>query len=360
MMMRVGDRVEVFKVYKALRLPAHYEELSMIFVVESDTTSLVPYISPIDPLKRALIGDEEDSEDKMMGEIEKVLDMSCSFVYGFGRFMELDRPVTLTHPKPSIEEAPKLELKPLPAHLCYAYLGNSETLPVIISSSVTNVQEEKLLRVLREHKKAIRWTISDIKGISPSFWMHKIFLEDGHRPSVEQQRRLNPIMKEVVKKEIIKWLDAEWRVCIDYRRLNKATRKDHFPYLFIDQMLDRLAGHEYYCFLDGYSEYNQIVICLEDQEKTTFTCLYVTFAFKRIPFSLCNALATFQVDKANVEAVEKLPPPISVNGVRSFLGHAGFYRRLIKDFSKLATPLCKLVEKDVTFNFDEAYLKAFE
>uniref|UniRef100_A0A1S4CT84 RNA-directed DNA polymerase n=1 Tax=Nicotiana tabacum TaxID=4097 RepID=A0A1S4CT84_TOBAC len=153
-------------------------------------------------------------------------------------FEELGRPVTLTLPKPSIEEAPNIELKPLPVHLCYAYLGNSETLPVIISSSLTNVQEEKFLRVLRKHKKAIGWTIADIKGIGPSFCMHKIFLEDGHCPIVEKHRRLNPIMKEVMKKEI--------------------------------------------------------AICLEDQKKTTFTCPYGTFAFKQMPFGLCNAPATFQ------------------------------------------------------------------
>ena len=85
-----------------------------------------------------------------------------------------------------------------------------------------------------------------------------------------------------------------WRVCIDYRKLNKATRKDHFPLPFIDQMLDKLAGHQYYCFLDGYSGYNQIVIDLEDQEKITFTCPYGTYAFCRMRFSLCNVPAIFQ------------------------------------------------------------------
>ncbi|XP_075097929.1 uncharacterized protein LOC142175246 [Nicotiana tabacum] len=84
-------------------LPAHYEELSMISVVKSDATSLVPYMTPIDPLERALIGDEEDNEDEMMGEFEQVLDMSCSYVHGFGKFEKLDKPVTLTPPKPSIE-----------------------------------------------------------------------------------------------------------------------------------------------------------------------------------------------------------------------------------------------------------------
>lgn len=85
-----------------------------------------------------------------------------------------------------------------------------------------------------------------------------------------------------------------WRVCIDFRCLNKVTRKDHFPLPFIDQMLDRLVRKDYYCFLDGYSSYNQITIAPEDQEKTTFTCPYGTFAFRRMPFGLCNAPATFQ------------------------------------------------------------------
>ena len=142
-------------------------------------------------------------------------------------------------------------------------------------------------------------------------------------------------MKEVVSKEVLKWLDTGviylisdsawvsliqvvpkkggttvikiennillpsrtvtgWRICIDYQKLNKATRKDHFPLPFLDQMLDRLAGHEYYCFLDGYSGYNQIAIALEDLEKMTFTCPYGTFAFRRMPFGLCNAPGTFQ------------------------------------------------------------------
>ena len=85
-----------------------------------------------------------------------------------------------------------------------------------------------------------------------------------------------------------------WRVCIDYRKLNITTRKDHYPLPFIDQMLDRLAGHSHYFFLDGYSGYNQISIAPEDQEKTTFTCPYGTFAFRRMSFALCNAPATFQ------------------------------------------------------------------
>ncbi len=110
--------------------------------------------------------------------------------------------------KPSIEEPPKLELKPLPSYLRYVFLEPPSSLPVIVASSLTVVQEDKLLRVLRDHKRAVGWTIADIRGISPSFCMHKILLNDDYKATVEHQQRLNPIMKEVVKKEIIKWLDV--------------------------------------------------------------------------------------------------------------------------------------------------------
>ncbi|KAL6341714.1 hypothetical protein AAG906_032836 [Vitis piasezkii] len=218
--------------------------------------------------------------------------------------------------------------------------------------------------------------------------------------------------------EVSTRLTLGWRVCIDYRKLNVVIRKDHFPLLFIDQVLERVSGHPFYCFLDGYSRYFQIEIAIEYQEKTTFTCPFGTYAYRRMPFGLCNAPTTFQrcmlsilsdmverimevfmdditiygsafdeclvnleamlnrciekdlvlnwekfhfmvpqgvvlghiiskqgieVDKAKVELIVKLPSPTIVKGVRQFLGHAGFYRRFIKDFSKLARPLCELL-----------------
>jgi len=229
-------------------------------------------------------------------------------------------------------------------------------------------------------------------------------------------------------------VQSGWRVCIDYRKLNTATRKDHFPLPFIDQMVEQLAGHEHYYFLDGYSGYNQVPVDPEDQEKTTFTCPFGTFAYRRMPFGLCNAPATFQrcmisifsdmvehfleifmddfsvfgstfeeclhhltlvlvrckeknlvlnwekchfmvkqgivlghvishrgieVDKAKVDLISNLPPPRTVKEVRSFLGHAGFYRRFIQNFSKIALPLCKLLVKEGPFIFYEDWKKAF-
>nr|GEU51942.1 reverse transcriptase domain-containing protein [Tanacetum cinerariifolium]GEV15181.1 reverse transcriptase domain-containing protein [Tanacetum cinerariifolium] len=226
-----------------------------------------------------------------------------------------------------------------------------------------------------------------------------------------------------------------WRVRIDYRKLNDATRKYHFPLPFKDQMLERLAENEFYCFLDGFLGYFQIPIDLQDQKKTTFICPYGTFAYRRMPFGLCIAPGTFQmcmiaifhdmiektmevfmddflvfgdsfssclfsldkmlkrcedtnlvlnwekchfmckegivlghkiskskieVDRAKVDVIAKLPHPTTVKGVRSFLGHVGFYRRFIQDFSKIARHMTHLLEKETPFVFSKDCIDAFE
>ena len=88
-------------------------------------------------------------------------------------------------------------------------------------------------------------------------------------------------------------LTIGWRVCIDYRRLNEVTSKDHFPLPFMDQLLERVSGHPFYCFLDGYYGYFHIEIAANDQENTTFTCPFGTYSYRRMPFDLCNAPTTF-------------------------------------------------------------------
>nr|GFB49292.1 reverse transcriptase domain-containing protein [Tanacetum cinerariifolium] len=301
-------------------------------------------------------------------------------------------------------------------------------------------------------------------------------MEEDYKPAVQHQRRVNPKIHDVIKKEVEKLLDAgliypisdspwvslvhcvpkkggftivkneeneliptrlvtRWRVCIDCQKLNEATRKDHIPLPFMDQMLEGLAGNEYYCFLDGFSGYFLIPIDPHDQEKTTFTCPYGTFAYRHMPFGLCNAPRTFQrcmlaifhdmvektmevfmddfsvfgnsfetclsrfdkmlqrcedtklclnwekshfmvkegivlghkisknrieVDKAKVDVITKLPHPTNVKGVQSFLGHVGFYRRFIKDFSKISRLMTHLLEKDTPFIFFEDCIKAFQ
>ena len=107
-----------------------------------------------------------------------------------------------------IEKPPIVEEKQLLNHLRYAYLGEESTLPIIISSSLSNMEEEKLLKILKEHKEAIGWSLTEIKGIRSSMCMHMILLEEDSKPTVDAQRRLNPSMKEVVWKEVLKWLDV--------------------------------------------------------------------------------------------------------------------------------------------------------
>ncbi|GJT74614.1 reverse transcriptase domain-containing protein [Tanacetum coccineum] len=186
----------------------------------------------------------------------------------------------VTEAKSSIEEPPELELKDVSSHLEYAFLEKNDKLPVIIAKDLKNDEKDALLKVLKSHKGAIAWKITDIKGIDPRFCTHKILMEDDYKPTVQSQRRVNPKIHEcIVSQE---------------RKLNEATRKDHFPLPFMDQMIERLAGNEFYCFLDGFSGYFQIPIDPQDQEKTTFTCPYGTFAYRRMPFGLCNAPGTFQ------------------------------------------------------------------
>ena len=257
-----------------------------------------PHIVPsqsglTDLLEASLV---QNAQEELSEEAEEYVKWMDSFQPNRKKYYEPLGENTQTS-VPSVEQPPQLEQKPLPSHLRYAYLGESSTLPVIISASLTLVEEENLLRVLRDHKNVIEWSLADLKGIRPSMCMHRILLEDGHKPSIEAQRRLNPTMKEVVRKEVLKWLDAGliypifdsswvssvqvvpknegttmigtksnallpsrtvtgWRICTDYRTLNKATRMDNLLLPFLDQMLNRLAGHEYYCFLDGYSSHN--------------------------------------------------------------------------------------------------------
>nr|GEZ09069.1 DNA-directed DNA polymerase [Tanacetum cinerariifolium] len=309
--------------------------------------------------------------------------------------------------KSSIEEPPKLELKELPSHLEYAFLENSNKLPVI--------------------------KIYDIKGNDPRFCTHKILMEDDYKTAVQSQRRVNPKIHDVIKKKVIKLLDAGiiypisdspwvspihcvpkkggmtvvanenneliptrlvtgWRVYIDYRKLNDATRKDHFPLPFIDQMLERLAGNEFYCFLDGFLGYFQILIDPQDQKKLlshafmepsrTDACPLACVMLQMLNrceetnlvlnWEKCHFMcregivlghkiskSSIEVDRAKVDVIAKLPNPTTVKGVRSFLGHAGFYRRFIRDFLKIARPMIHLLEKETPFVFPKECIDAF-
>ncbi|GKD19935.1 hypothetical protein Tco_1209093, partial [Tanacetum coccineum] len=110
--------------------------------------------------------------------------------------------------KSSIDDPPELELKNLPSYLEYAFLEGTDKLPVIISKELKEEEKAALLKVLKSHKRAITWNIFDIKGIDPSFCTHKILMEDDFKSAVQHERRVNPKIHEVIKKEVIKILDA--------------------------------------------------------------------------------------------------------------------------------------------------------
>ncbi|GJR85267.1 reverse transcriptase domain-containing protein [Tanacetum coccineum] len=408
----------------------------LFLALEDDPTS-----SEVDPTYQDPEGDILLLEVILNSEPPPPLPNQEQYLPGVRKELKLCEAKTV---ESSVDEPPEVELKELPPHLEYAFLEGDDKLPVIIAKDLKDEEKAALLKVLKSHKRAIAWKLSDIKGVSPEFCTHKILMEEDYEPSVQSQRRVNPKIHDVIKKEVEKLLDAGliypisdspwvspvhcvpkkggmtvitndeneliptrlvmgWRVCIDYRKLNEATRKDHFPLPFMDQMLERLAGNEYYCFLDGFSGYFQIPIDPKDQEKTTFTCPYGTFAYRRMPFGLCNAPGTFQrcmmaifhdmiekmmevfMDDFSVfgdsfstclshlekmlkrlrlierkyEVIVKLPHPTSVKGVRSFLGHAGFYRRFIQDFSKIARPMTHLLEKETPFFFSEECIDSF-
>ncbi|KAK1697900.1 hypothetical protein QYE76_014597 [Lolium multiflorum] len=272
-----------------------------------------------------------------------------------------DLPVENLGTTPPPKEDPVFDLKPLPDNLKYAHIDDKKMYPVIISSKLSEIEEE-------------RWV--------------------SHVHCVPKKGGITVVPNdndELIPQRVV----VGYRMCIDYRKVNKVTKKDHYPLPFIDQMLERLSKNTHFCFLDGYYGFSQIAVKTKDQEKTTFTCPYGTYAYRRMPFGLCNAPATFQrcmsaifhgfceniverceetnlvlnwekchfmvnegivlghkisergieVDRAKVEAIEKMPYPRDVKGIRSVLGHAGFYRRFIKDFSKISKPFTNLLQK---------------
>nr|GEX08756.1 reverse transcriptase domain-containing protein [Tanacetum cinerariifolium] len=357
------------------------EEVNAFLAIEDESTSSEFQQSYLDPerdilLLESFLNDDPSSpplnQRNLFSEVSKELKM-CEAETN----------------KSSVDEPPAVELKVLPPHLEYAFLEGDDKLPVIIAKDLSVEEKTALITFLKSHKRAIAWSF--------------LISRKGGFTVVENKEN------ELIPTRLV----MGWRVCIDYRKLNEATLKDHFPLPFMDQMLERLAGNQYYCFLDGFSGYFQIPIDLKDQEKTTFTCQYGTFAYRRMPFGLCNAPGTFQrcmmaifhdmiektmevlkwcedtnlclnwekshfmikegivlghkisekgieVDKAKVDVISKIPYPTSVKGIRSFLGHAGFYQRFIKDFSKIARPMTRLLEKDTPFFFSQECVDAFQ
>jgi hypothetical protein len=327
-----------------------------------------------------------------------------------------------------------------------------------INSSLEPEQKTQVMEMLQRQFDTFAWDYTNMKGIHLDTYTHNIYTNDQIRLVRQPQRRMNPAPKDIVKEELQKLLQAnlihpisdsqwvsplvivpkkngKWRICVDFRELNKATHRDYFPLPCIDQVLDTLSGKKYFSFLDGFSGYNKIQIAPEDQEKTAFTCPWGTYAYRVLPFGLCNAPTTFQrvvlaiffdltndcvevymdeftvhgkyfqealtslekvlirckennlslsnekskmmltegivlghhisgsgmrVDLEKIHIITQIRIPSSQKEVRSFLGHAGYYRRFIPNFTSLATPLFKLLSKEAEFKWDDECQISFE
>nr|GFA03539.1 hypothetical protein [Tanacetum cinerariifolium] len=251
-------------------------------------------------------------------------------------FPSVHKDLKVVEPKnqSSDDEPPEVELKELPPHLEYAFLGENKKWPDIIAKDLT-VRSQRRVNpkihdiIKKEVKKLLDtgliYPISDSPWVSP---VHCVPKKGGMTVIKNDENELVPTR-----------LVTGWRVCIDCRKLNEATRKDHFPLPFMDQMLERLAGNEYYCFLDGIYGYFQIPIDPKDQEKTTFTCPYGTFAYKHMPFGHCNAPGTFQRCMMAI--------------------FHDMIDQTMEDFSKISRPMTHLLEKNSPFIFSNECIQAF-
>ncbi|CAM8948116.1 unnamed protein product [Rhodiola kirilowii] len=205
--MEVEGEVCSFDIFRAMKHPMEFEEVHALDALDDLVQDIQPKLRA-DPLEAILNGAEGSYElTKDLHETVAHLTVSEPLTPEYEvNEVKLFKSNTFI---PSVMQAPKIELKPLPGHLKYAFLGDNDTLPIIIKSGLEAGQEQRLIKVLKQHKLAIGWTLADLRGVSPAVCMHRISLEDGAKPSREPQRRLTPIMMEIVQKEIQNLLDAD-------------------------------------------------------------------------------------------------------------------------------------------------------
>ncbi|GJV35024.1 reverse transcriptase domain-containing protein [Tanacetum coccineum] len=413
------------------------EEADSFLALEDDPTS-----SEVDPTYQDPEGDILLLEAILNSEPPPPLPNHEQYMPGGRKELKLCEAKTV---ESSVDEPPEVELKELPPHLEYAFLEGDDKLPVIIAKDLKDEEKAALLKVLKSHKRAIAWKLSDIKGVSPEFCTHKILMEEDYEPSVQSQRRVNPKIHDVIKKEVEKLLDAgliypisdsPWvspvhcvpkkggmtvitndeneliptRLVTGWRQGNDTTVTSMLLGVILDPIDSKIKKRQHSL---AHTELSPIVACLLDMamlpgqcnrcmmaifhdmiEKTMevfmddfsvfgdsfSTCLShlekmlklcedtnLSLNWEKSHFMVKEGIVLehkisksgLEVDRAKVEVIAKLPHPTSVKGVRSFLGHAGFYRRFIQDFSKIARPMTHLLEKETPFFFSEECIDSF-
>nr|GEV41402.1 reverse transcriptase domain-containing protein [Tanacetum cinerariifolium] len=236
-------------------------------------------------------------------------------------------------------------------------------------------EKEALINVLKSHKRAIAWKISNIKGIDPRFCTHKILMEDDYKPAVQSQRRVNPKIHDVIKKEVIKLLDASMiypifdspGVSPIYCVPKKGGNFQRCMMSIFHDMIEKTME----VFMDDFSVFgDSFSSCLTNWDKMLNRCeeTNLVLNWEKCHFMYREGIVLghkisksgIEVDRAKLDVIAKLPHPTTVKGVRSFLGHAGFYRRFIQDFLKIARPMTHLLEKKTPFVFSKEYKKGYE
>ncbi|GJX45062.1 reverse transcriptase domain-containing protein [Tanacetum coccineum] len=265
---------------------------------------------------------------------------------------EIRKELKVCKAKSSIDEPPEVKLKDLRPHLEYAFLEGDNKLPVIIAKDLSIEEKAALIKVLKSRKRAIAWKLSDIKGINLEFCTHKILMEDDYKPEVQHQIRVNPKFHDVIKKEVEKLLDAGLIYPISdspwggVYALTTIKKRQHSRVL---------------------TERSPIVACLSAYAMHRCEDTNLCLNWEKSHFMVKEGIVLghkiskngIEVDKAKVDVIAKLPHPTTVKGVRSFLGHAGFYRRFIQDFSKIARPMTHLLEKETPFFFSKECIESF-
>ncbi|GJZ81627.1 reverse transcriptase domain-containing protein [Tanacetum coccineum] len=265
--------------------------------------------------------------------------------------------------KSSIDEPPEVELKDLPPHLEYEFLEGDNKLPVIIAKDLSVEEKAALIKVLKSHKRAIAWKLSDIKGINPEFYTHKILMEEDYKPAVQHQRRVNPKIHDVIKKEVEKLLDAE----LIYPISDSPWHVQRYMMAIFHDMIEKMME----VFMDDFSVFgNSFQNCLSRLDHMLQRCedTNLSLNWEKSHFMVKEGIVLghkiskkgIEVDKAKIDVIAKLPHPTTVKGIRSFLGHAGFYRRFIQDFSKISRPMTHLLEKNTPFIFSDDCIRAFQ
>nr|GFA28459.1 reverse transcriptase domain-containing protein [Tanacetum cinerariifolium] len=247
----------------------------------------------------------------------------------------------------SDDEPPEVELKELPPHLEYALLGDNKKWPIIISKDLSVNEKTALINVLKLRKKVIAWKLTDIRDIDPEFCSHRILLEEDFSPKVQSQRWVNPKIHDVIKKEVEKLLDAG----------------------LIYPISDSPWVSPVHCVPKKGVFRNSFSTCLTNLEKMLKRCedtkLALNWEKSHFMVKEGNILGHkiskkgIEADKAKIKVISKLPHPTTIKGIRSFLGHVGFYSRFIKDFSKISRPMTHLLEKNSPFIFSNECIQAF-